>query len=303
LKMSDPVILNVKRSGLGLDVSVQRKKMTGLSVDYQRSASAADVGPVLQVIEGVMSKPSTRGGVLPLLVEGIASLDRGDKKLSRHPTVMNVKSSSIKMGITLRQNKVTGLNIDYQRTSNGNDIGELIEVLNRICSEGANPEVVKKVPSSVQIDMADQPSAVNALDETYRDLVIIQAAGKSLDMVGEQGKQTVLALLENRYGLGLEGVPKHFRAFVDLLPQVIGEGAARAIEKDMVNGIKKMLPASGETLGEVMHSLGVKAEREVSSGRKEAEKAPGKVDAAQPMEIPTVSMSFKLSQRSSEQSA
>jgi hypothetical protein len=303
--MSDPVILNVKRSGLGLDVSVQKSKMTGLTVDYQRKASAADVAPVLQVIEGAMSKRSPRGGVVPLLVEGIASLDRGDKRLSKHPTVMNVRSSSIKMGITLRRNRVTGLSIDYQKTSNGRDLGELIRVLNRICSGEALSSAENVEAGTLPTDVRlEKPAEV--LDGRYRE-IIIQVAQESLGMLGEQGKQTVLAFLEKRYGLGLEMVPKHYRAFVDLLRQVVGEGAADAIEKDMVSCIKNKTPASGETLREVIRSLGVKAEGEVSPRGAEAESAHVVAEAARsqerPLEIPTVSLSYKLPDRASEQSA
>jgi hypothetical protein len=303
--MSDPVILNVKRSGLGLDVSVQKSKMTGLTVDYQRKASAADVAPVLQVIEGAMSKHSPRGGVVPLLVEGIASLDRGDKGLSKHPTVMNVRSSSIKMGITLRRNRVTGLSIDYQKTSNGNEIGELIKVLNKICSGEDLPSAEKAEPRLLPIDLGSEKAA-EVLDDRYRE-IIIQVAQESLGMLGEQGKQTVLAFLEKRYGLGIEMVPKHYRAFIDLLRQVVGKGAADAIEKDMVSCIKNKIPASGETLREVIRSLGVKAEGEVPPRGAEAEGAHIVVEDARsqerPLEIPTVSLSFKLSDRASEHSA
>jgi hypothetical protein len=303
--MSDPVILNVKRSGLGLDVSVQKSMMTGLTVDYQRKASAAEVAPVLQVIEGAMTKHSPRGGVVPLLVEGIASLDRGDKRLSKRPTVMNVRSSSIKMGITLRGNKVTGLSIDYQKTSNGNDIGELIKVLNRICSGEAISSAEKVETSTLPTDLRLEKTA-KVLDDRYKE-IITQVAQESLGMLGEQGKQTVLAFLEKRYGLGLEMVPKHYRAFVDLLRQVVGEGAADAIEKDMVSCIKNKIPATGETLREVIRSLGVKAEVEVPPLGAEGEGAHDVVEAARseerPLEIPTVSLSFKLSDRASEQSA
>lgn len=297
--MSEPVILNVKRSGLGLDVSLQKRKMTGLSVDYQRSANAADVAPVLQVIEGAMSNNSPRGGVLPLLVEGIASLDRGDKRLSKRPTVMNVRSSSIKMGITLKRNRVTGLSIDYQRTSNANDIGELIRVLNRICSDEPLSSAATLQPGPDPVDFGSGKQ-VETLDESYRE-IIIEVAQESLGMLGEQGKQTVLAFMEKRYGLGVEGVPKHYRAFVDLLRQVVGDGAAEAIEKEMVNGIKKKAPASGETLREVIRSLEGKEERREPSPSVEVESATaGAAEAETPenrLEIPTVSISYKLSDR------
>jgi len=86
------------------------------------------------------------------------------------------------------------------------------------------------------------------------DEVVLEAVEKSLDVLGHDGRQVVLKLLEERYGLKLEDIPQHPRAFVELLDGLVGNGS-RVIEKEIINEISKEGQGEGKALYEVVDSM------------------------------------------------
>lgn len=86
------------------------------------------------------------------------------------------------------------------------------------------------------------------------DSIIIEAADKSLGVLGEQGKQAILGLLESRYGLRIEDVPEYPRSFIGLLALYLGP-TAYIIERQIVSDIRRAAVVEGESLPDVVSSL------------------------------------------------
>jgi len=105
--------------------------------------------------------------------------------------------------------------------------------------------------------LSQQPQGVAAEAQPdvgdYRKIVL-QAVDKGLDMVGKYGKQTLLGLLESRYGLREEEIPDHARAFVGLLEADLGTSAL-TVEKEIMRDIRKQSGVEGVNLYTVVESL------------------------------------------------
>ena len=86
------------------------------------------------------------------------------------------------------------------------------------------------------------------------DSIVIEAVDKSLGVLGEQGKQAILGLLESRYGLCIEDVPEYPRSFIGLLALYLGP-TAYIIERQIVSDIRRAVVVEGQSLPDVVSSL------------------------------------------------
>jgi hypothetical protein len=265
----DPILMNVKRQGLSLDFALGSRKITGFSIDYQESSKTNEVAQVMTMIDGVVSKKTAVGGKLmePIL-EGIAYLSSTRSASKRKdPTVVNVKSTGLKMDLVLRNRKVTGVSIDYQNLAGVADLKGLIRTLDRICSgelqgvksnfsihnSGFSERHSDLAPHTEQ-RLSELPRLTHRVEAGPYDKVVVDAVENSLQMLGSGGRAAILGLLENRYGMRLQDVPANPRGFIGVLHESLGS-SAESIEREIINQIKQSLPVQGDSLHEVVQWL------------------------------------------------
>ncbi len=169
--------------------------------------------------------------------------------------------------------------------------GELTLALHRVTLELdrvlANPKGMdhakRLLPRRDEMALGDLDAEVSKGTEHHLDPidgVILSAVDAGLSLVGTAGKETVLGLLERRYGLSFEDIPEHPRNFIGIIEEILGP-ASRTIEAVMVAEIKKSNPVPGDTLYEVACSLKGKKRRPLRS-EPEAVDLRSPAEAAQP---------------------
>jgi hypothetical protein len=259
----EPILVKVKHSGLNTDLVLVGNKITGLSVEYQKSRGA-HVDRVMGLINGVLNTPLPDGhDPLPSLVEGMAEIShQAHISAPKEPTIMNIRTSGLVLDFVLRKGAVTSMSFDYQKGAKGIDLREIVAMVNNICS--VNASEAHHVAPYVAVDtMVDVPSIAHDQDDSHslgplltpeQGKVITEAVDTVLDQLGSDGKEVVLGLLDARYGLRLEDVPNHPRAFVDILGLHVGS-AAQLIERDIISEISKDLPVKGKSLHAAVRSL------------------------------------------------
>jgi hypothetical protein len=303
-RKKEPMLLNMRRSGLNLGFVLQGKKMTGMNVDYQEASAQKEVAQVMGMIDGVLSKPAaSRESTFGAILEGIALLDKGIRLPNgKNTTLVDVKSSGLKMGMVLRERRVTGLDIDYQDMLGINEIRELIRVLNGIASgevyrrvvapppvketapvPAPKPAPAKKELSPILPLVLPAPKRADAHVESTNpsktnDEIIAKAVDTSLSILGAEGRKAFLGLLESKYGMKLSDIPARPRGFVGLLKANLGP-TADEVEREIVREIRNVAPVRGTTFQEVVDSL-----KALNSG----EPAPSEPEAVAPsQEVPT----------------
>jgi hypothetical protein len=314
-KKKEPMLLNMRRSGLNLGFVLQGRKMTGMNVDYQEASAQKEVAQVVGMIDGVLSRPAaTKESTFGAILEGIALLDKGVKlPHGKNTTLVNFKSSGLKMGMILRERRVSGLDIDYQDVLGVNDVRELIRVLNgitsgevyrRVSMPASVPALVSKpapksAPTPKEIGLIlpaahpahggpETPIESTSLSKT-NDEIIAKAVEDSLSILGAEGKKAFLGLLESKYGMKLSDVPARPRGFVGLLKANLGP-TADEVEREIVREIRNVAPVRGTSFQEVVDSL--KALNNVEPAPPEPEKvapaqvAPAPISVPAPVEAP-----------------
>ena len=111
----------------------------------------------------------------------------------------------------------------------------------------------RRLPPKVVCDLDQSRIPSPHLINDY-DRIVIEAVGKSLEVLGQQGREVVLGLLESRYGFRLEDVLERPRSFIELLAMYLGP-TAYVIERQITSEIRKTIPAKGESLQAVVNSL------------------------------------------------
>lgn len=301
-RKKEPMLLNMKRTGLNLGFVLQGRKMTGMNVDYQEASAQKEVAQVVGMIDGVLSKPAaSRESAFGSILEGIALLDKGVKlPHGKNTTLVNLQSSGLKMGMILRERRVTGLDIDYQDVLGMNEVRELMRVLNGIASGEVYKRVIvpappkaalstpspKPVPAPREMGLilppvlpahggpetpVETPSLTKSNDE-----IISKAVDDSLSILGTEGKKAFLGLLESKYGMKLSDVPDRPRGFVGLLKANLGP-TADEVEREIVREIRNVAPVRGTTLQEVVDSLKVMNEEEPAPAELEKAAPPAQV--------------------------
>ncbi len=177
--------------------------------------------------------------------------------------MVQVRKGGFKLDLVFRDGQVTGMTIDFQKLTDEDDIGPWIRALDEILSnrtdltEGSLPEVLGKLGLS-------SPHEPPGLDEVGRagkngsrmdyDRIILEAVDKSLNLLGKDGKQSLLTLLETRYGFPVEDIPIQPKAFITILRLLLGPTAS-TIEQETVREIKRIAGVQGATLSDVVTSL------------------------------------------------
>jgi hypothetical protein len=304
-KKRDPMLLNMRRSGLNLGFVLQGRKMTGMNVDYQEASAQKDVAQVVGMIDGVLSRPAaTRESTFGAILEGIALLDKGVRlPHGKNTTLVNLQTSGLKMGMILRERRVSGLDIDYQDILGINDVRELIRVLNGITSGEVYrrvslpvpPPALARKPAPTPKEMGlilppvhpahggpETPVESPSLSKT-NDEIIAKAVEDSLSILGAEGKKAFLGLLESKYGMKLSDVPARPRGFVGLLKANLGP-TADEVEREIVREIRNVAPVRGTSFQEVVDSL--KSLNNVEPAQPEPEKAAPAQEAQAPVAVP-----------------
>ena len=277
-KQREPMLLSMRRSGLSLKFSLQGAKMTGLTVDYQEGASSGEVPQVMSMLNGVLSKTGASAGRrVGAIVEGMALLDPGEKLPGgKGTTLVDLHSSGLKMGMVMRERRVTGLTIDYQDVVGDSEMMALLKVLNDIASghvyRKANGQVALVGVTGGSGAHPRKRPAVHALAHGFsaddKDAIVVKAVDASLGILGDDGKRAFLALLENKYGMKLGDVPARTRGFVGIMRENLGP-TADEIEKEIVREIRKAVPVRGSSLSEAVEAL-----REFKAVEEEATEGP-----------------------------
>ena len=176
-------------------------------------------------------------------------------------TTINVRSKGLKLDLVLRKNTVSGLTIDYQSISESGELQEWLRIIEDMISglapspEGSIPQIAGEAtkPPLLQPEPSKEEQEERPEETDYHEIVL-HAVDVSLDTLGSAGKQAVLSLLENRYGLSEKEIPDHPRGFVVLLDELLGS-TARALEREIISNIRLVSAARGENLKAVVESL------------------------------------------------
>jgi hypothetical protein len=180
-------------------------------------------------------------------------------KVETEPTMLNVRSEGLKLDLVLLKNTVSGLTIDYQNVAGSKDLHKWLGIIDGMTSGSApSTESIPQIPGEAASVPASQSQPPRGGQEgfpgnDYRRIVL-DAVDATLDTLGSGGKQTVLSLLENRYGLREKDIPEHPRGFVELLEVLLGT-PARTLERGIMSNIWKVAAAPGENLDAVVKSL------------------------------------------------
>lgn len=185
------------------------------------------------------------------------------------PTMINIRSEGLKLDLVLLKNRVSGLTIDYQNISESSELQNWLRIIegmiseSSVSSEGSTPQTPSKAtkpPVSSTAPQAEEReeerekhSEEHTVVPDYRK-VVLHAVDVSLDALGNAGKQTVLSLLENRYGLTEKDIPDHPRGFVTLLDELLGS-SAQILEREIISNIRLVSAVPGENLKAVVESL------------------------------------------------
>ncbi len=182
--------------------------------------------------------------------------------MDEKPTMVQIRKGGLKIDFVIRDGQITGLTIDFQKLTDQDEIGPWISALDDVLSAGTNlsaeslPGLLGK---RVLAEPHDPPGRAGAKQggtgpELAYDKVILGAVDKSLDLLGKDGKQSLLNLLERRYGFPVEDIPIQPKAFVAILKVLLGPTAS-TIEQEIVREIKRVAGVQGATLSDVATSL------------------------------------------------
>ncbi len=183
--------------------------------------------------------------------------------MEEDPEMVHIRKGGLKLDFVLRDGQVTGLTIDFQKLTDEDDLGPWIRTLDEILSNGTNltagslPGLLgKRVGPTVHEPprLHDVRKGRDTGSGADYDQVIVKAVDESLNLLGKDGKQSLLTLLEKRYGFPMEDIPIQPKAFIAILRVLLGPTAS-AIEQEVVREIKRVAGVQGATLPDVVSSL------------------------------------------------
>jgi hypothetical protein len=180
-------------------------------------------------------------------------------EIEAEPTMLKVRSEGLKLDLVLLKNTVSGLTIDYQNVSGSKELHKWLGIIDGMISGSAlSTESIPQILGEAARPPALQPQPPREeqeeLPENDYRRIVLDAVDATLDTLGSGGKQTILSLLENRYGLREKDIPEHPRGFVELLEILLG-APARTLERGIMSSIRKVAVAPGENLDAVVKSL------------------------------------------------
>ena len=196
------------------------------------------------------------------------------------PSIIKVRNEGLKVDLVMLDGKVSGFTLEYQDIKDSRELKKWIDIVDQMtfrpasATKDAVPSFPVSAPDSPappslpieepQEKLIEQPKElieepqeklIEKLPEIgdYREIVL-RAVDKSLDIIGKDGKDVLLSLLESRYGLLEEEIPEHPRAFIDLLEEGLGS-SAYAVEKEIMREIRKVSSVQAENLYKVVELL------------------------------------------------
>ena len=187
------------------------------------------------------------------------------------PTMINIRSTGLRLDLVLLRNKVSGLTIDYQGVSKSGELQRWLRVIDGLLSgsapspEGPFPQNLGEAarlpasqPQSLKEEQEEPPEEKEEHEEPLRKIdyrkIVLRAVDLGLDTLGHDKKHTVLSLLEDEFGFRENDIPNHPRGFVEVLDALLGP-SARAVEREIINNIRLVWAAPGENLETVVKSL------------------------------------------------
>jgi len=140
--------------------------------------------------------------------------------------------------------------------------GEMLRVMNAF---RAGEDSLQVIPGERERRISEPPVATvrrvqrgpnKRGSETATDVdeIILAAVESSLGDLGLAGRDTILGLLESRYGLSFDEIPEHPRGFIDLANEILGP-TAKLLEARMVSEIGNACGVRGSTFCEVVSAL------------------------------------------------
>ncbi|MGD0319804.1 MAG: hypothetical protein ABSB56_08930 [Nitrososphaerales archaeon] len=180
----EPTMINVRSEGLKVDLVLLKNRVSGLTIDYQGISENKELHKWLRIIDGMLSgsAPSPEGSIPQILGEAAKFPASQPQRLERsedgpqengEPTMINVRSEGLKVDLVLLKNRVSGLTIDYQGISEGDELQKWIRIIEGIISEPATspessiPQILGRAarPSFSQPDLPKEEQ-VESPDET-----------------------------------------------------------------------------------------------------------------------------------------
>jgi|GEM_PF-753545 len=177
-------MINVRSEGLKVDLVLLKNRVSGLTIDYQGISENKELHKWLRIIDGMLSgsAPSPEGSIPQILGEAAKFPASQPQRLERsedgpqengEPTMINVRSEGLKVDLVLLKNRVSGLTIDYQGISEGDELQKWIRIIEGIISEPATspessiPQILGRAarPSFSQPDLPKEEQ-VESPDET-----------------------------------------------------------------------------------------------------------------------------------------
>jgi len=260
--------MQVRNQGLKVDLVLLDGTVSSLNMDYQKVAPIGDLHKWLGIVYAMLSGNS-------LTSEGSARpVTRPPNSLGRglgiaEPMTINVKNQGLKVDLVLLEGSVSDLSIDYRDVSKSDELKRWIEVVDAMIFRPVPPsnqpavKIVEEEPRQPVPQLPavkEEPKVLPGSDE-YRN-IMLQAVDCSLNILGKDGKQVLLSLLERRYGLREEEIPDHPRGFIEILGEILGS-SAYTLEAEIVSEIRKVSAAQGQDLLTVARSLRQQCQAEV----------------------------------------
>jgi hypothetical protein len=258
-------VVKVRNEGLNVDVVLQDGNVTGFTIDYQHVRNIRELKKWINIVDEITFRPylDTKDAVppspasapdspalLPLLVEEPVEMPEGEPvEEPVKPVEEPVRPAELPAELPVVEPVQEPVEMPE---------GEPVEEPVKPVEEPVRPaELPAEMPVEMPVGPVQEPVEMPAEGlpgvGDYRKIVL-RAVDTSLDIIGKDGKQVLLSLLENRYGLIEEEIPEHPRAFIDLLEEDLGS-SAYAIEKEITREIRKISSVQAENLYKVVELL------------------------------------------------
>jgi len=220
-------VVKVRSEGLKVDLFLSNDRVSGFTIDFQNIKENAELKRWLNIVDEMVFQRASLGE------------DVGPTPSVPAPIQLALPLLPENLPLEERCQPVVEMEQCVEEGPESPRLQPVEEVLPERLEE------VKKPPVEQSEGLPDVGD--------YRDIVH-KAVDKALEIVGKDGKQVLLTLLENRYGLREEEIPDHPRAFIDLLELDLGS-SAYTVEKEVMKEIRKVAAVRGENLYSVVEVL------------------------------------------------
>lgn len=221
-------MIKVRSEGLKVDLVLANDKVTGLLIDFQNVNASGELKKWINVVDDMIFTP----------VSALAS---------PMPTTALVVETPAPLALPMQ----VSLKEEVEETND-----EPPEVLPE---EPLGEPIVEPLEEMVKVEVKAEPEPLLQQTEGPKDVgnyrtIVRGAVDKSLDILGKEGKQVLLSLLENRYGVHEEEIPDHARGFIEILEEALGS-SAYTVEREIMSEIRKITQIQGVNLHSVVELL------------------------------------------------